>query len=410
MTIGQRIAQLRKERGMSQEELGEAMGVSRQAISKWESDAALPEVEKLIALSRLFSIPVGQLLGVEEPPPERETGAGDGEDGAPGDQADRAAHLAEEVLRRYVAARPAPAPRRRWPWVAAAVLVLFAAAQVESSIRTLQSQLGDLQSQVSRVDANQSSVNSQIQSITRQVEQSLASQASRLVNSELRMEQLDLQAGTAELSVQVTPKSAQEGESMALTVTGGEDSWSWPLEPAADGLTRRAEFTLPLVDGLRYYVTFQADGERQTEELTGVEAFSDLAENTSLILDGESGGGWSYSEEEGGIVFTGYEAHVMHFAKILWTAEDPPRVESCTLQIRRGDRVWKTLEMECTDRWEDGSQFALVLSGLTVPCGEDETVWLTAVARDNYGRTASLELGGVSPDGSLSAPASPAGG
>lgn len=85
MTIGQRIAQLRKERGMSQEELGEAMGVSRQAISKWESDAALPEVEKLIALSRLFSIPVGQLLGVEEPAPEQEAQAGADAGEAPGD-------------------------------------------------------------------------------------------------------------------------------------------------------------------------------------------------------------------------------------------------------------------------------------------------------------------------------------
>lgn len=82
-------------------------------------------------------------------------------------------HLAEEVLRRYVAARPAPPPKRRWPWVVGAVLVLFAVGQVESSIRTLQSQLGNLQSQVSRVDANQSNVNSQIQSITQQVEQSL---------------------------------------------------------------------------------------------------------------------------------------------------------------------------------------------------------------------------------------------
>lgn len=405
MTIGQRIAQLRKERGMSQEELGEAMGVSRQAISKWESDTALPEVEKLIALSRLFSIPVGQLLGVEEPAPEQEAQAGADAGEAPGD---RAADLAEEVLRRYVAARPAPPPKRRWPWVVGAVLVLFAVGQVESSIRTLQSQLGNLQSQVSRVDANQSNVNSQIQSITQQVEQSLASQASRLVNSEMRMEKLDLQSGTAQISVQVTPKSVQEGESMALTVSNGEDSWSWPLEPAADGLTRRAELTLPLVDGLRYYVTFQADGEQQTEELTGVEEFSRLAENTSLVLDGESGGGWSYSEEEGGIVFSNYEVHMIHFAKMLWTGEDPPQVESCTLQIRRGDRVWKTLEMECTDRWEDGSQFVAMLTDLTVPCGEGETVELAVVARDNYGRTASLELGGISPDGSLSAPASPA--
>ena len=66
MTVGQRIAQKRKELGLSQEGLGDKLGVSRQAIYKWESDASLPEVEKLVALSRIFSVPVGWLLGEEE--------------------------------------------------------------------------------------------------------------------------------------------------------------------------------------------------------------------------------------------------------------------------------------------------------------------------------------------------------
>ena len=68
MTIGQRIAQKRKELGLSQEALGSKLGVSRQSIYKWEADSALPEIDKLIALSRLFGVSVGWLLGVEEPP------------------------------------------------------------------------------------------------------------------------------------------------------------------------------------------------------------------------------------------------------------------------------------------------------------------------------------------------------
>ena len=59
MTLGQRIAQKRKELGLSQEALGEQLGVSRQSIYKWEADSSLPEIEKLIALSALFSVPVG---------------------------------------------------------------------------------------------------------------------------------------------------------------------------------------------------------------------------------------------------------------------------------------------------------------------------------------------------------------
>lgn len=66
-TIGQRISQQRKKAGLSQEALGEQLGVSRQAISKWESDGAIPEIDKLIALSRLFQVSIGWLLGVEDP-------------------------------------------------------------------------------------------------------------------------------------------------------------------------------------------------------------------------------------------------------------------------------------------------------------------------------------------------------
>ena len=71
MTLGQRIQELRKGLGLSQEELGERMGVSRQAISKWEGDQTIPELDNLIALSRLFGLTMGQLLGVEQPVPPR---------------------------------------------------------------------------------------------------------------------------------------------------------------------------------------------------------------------------------------------------------------------------------------------------------------------------------------------------
>ena len=67
LTTGQRIAQERKKQQLSQVGLATILDVSRQAISKWESDAAIPEIDKLIALSRLFNVSVGWLLGVEDP-------------------------------------------------------------------------------------------------------------------------------------------------------------------------------------------------------------------------------------------------------------------------------------------------------------------------------------------------------
>ena len=62
MTLGQNICRLRTERGLSQGDLADALGVSRQSIYNWEADSALPEVDKLIALSRLFGVSTDYLL------------------------------------------------------------------------------------------------------------------------------------------------------------------------------------------------------------------------------------------------------------------------------------------------------------------------------------------------------------
>ena len=67
MTLGQRIQELRKQQNLSQEELGTKLGVSRQAVSRWEMDGAVPDVDKLIAMSKLFSVTLNDLLGVETP-------------------------------------------------------------------------------------------------------------------------------------------------------------------------------------------------------------------------------------------------------------------------------------------------------------------------------------------------------
>ena len=60
--IGIRLAALRKEHGLSQEELAFRLAVSRQAISKWERGESLPDTENLIALSRLYEITLDELI------------------------------------------------------------------------------------------------------------------------------------------------------------------------------------------------------------------------------------------------------------------------------------------------------------------------------------------------------------
>lgn len=68
MTLGQRISGYRKALGVSQEELGARLGVSRQAVSKWETGAAAPDMENLLALAREFGVSVAELTQTPEPP------------------------------------------------------------------------------------------------------------------------------------------------------------------------------------------------------------------------------------------------------------------------------------------------------------------------------------------------------
>ena len=70
MRLGETIYRLRTEKGMSQGELAEALSVSRQSVSKWETDGATPDLEKLIKLSELFGISLDTLVKGREPATE----------------------------------------------------------------------------------------------------------------------------------------------------------------------------------------------------------------------------------------------------------------------------------------------------------------------------------------------------
>ncbi len=69
MNMAERIQHLRKMKGVSQEELADKIGVSRQAVSKWESEQSTPEIEKIIIMSDYFEVTTDYLLkGIEGNP------------------------------------------------------------------------------------------------------------------------------------------------------------------------------------------------------------------------------------------------------------------------------------------------------------------------------------------------------
>ena len=261
MTTGQRIAQKRKEAGLSQETLGAELGVSRQSIYKWESDTALPEIDKLVALSRRFGVTVGWLLGVEEAP---ETAS------APdsGELTDAQLKMVEEITARYIAALPAPKPRKKWPYVLAALMVLYAAHRAYQSIDR---QFDGVYSRIGQMD---SSMSNQVYSISGQVEEILKQQNSLTVDYGIELVSADLVKNAVTFSVYAVPKTYVEGMRVEFSVDNGHSSNSKTVlsEPDQNGQPVSEKFstelTCELTDDISITAVFvMPDGTRQTQPL-----------------------------------------------------------------------------------------------------------------------------------------------
>lgn len=106
MTLGERIIHYRKRQGLSQEQLSQRLGVSRQSVSKWERDESLPETDKLPLLAKTLGVSLDALLSGEEEAPPQSAGPMPATGGAVG----KLAWLF-----------------RRWGWVGGLVLAAYGA-------------------------------------------------------------------------------------------------------------------------------------------------------------------------------------------------------------------------------------------------------------------------------------------
>lgn len=75
MDFGDRLKQIRMNQGLSQEQLAEKIGVSRQAITKWETNRGLPDVENMVILAEIFKITLDELILQEKQTQEAKKGA-----------------------------------------------------------------------------------------------------------------------------------------------------------------------------------------------------------------------------------------------------------------------------------------------------------------------------------------------
>lgn len=259
MTTGQRIAAKRKELNLSQESLGEQLGVSRQSIYKWESDLSLPEIDKLVAMSRLFGVPVGWLLGVEEP-------AADTPPSSPADSGEltqRQLEMVEEIVSRYLASQPKAKPRRRWPYVLAVGLLMFALFHLFDRLERLDDQYQNLSSSVRNITTD---VSRQIGSITDRVEEVLKSQNELTADYDTQLLSADLKRNTVTFSVRVVPKTYVEGMEVLFLCDSGDGPAEFPSLPAP-GNSFTGEITCELTDNITLSAVFVTGDTRQNQIL-----------------------------------------------------------------------------------------------------------------------------------------------
>lgn len=260
MTLGQRIQELRKAAGLTQESLGEALGVSRQAVSKWESDGGIPELDALIAMSRLFGVTIGQLLGVEEPvsAEEESTSTMDEE-------------RVEAILSRYVEESRQHEPTKRPPlasWAIAAIALVAAIAIAAVSIgrvREVRQDINDLWDNVAQVESIVTNVRNQIgglsQNIREQVGEALEMQ-SRFVNDfSHELTAVNMENQTVTLRFDATLREYTAGSTLQILInwTKPDETRGQTVSEFVPGPDFTAEITIPMCNTAQVVVRAKDD-------------------------------------------------------------------------------------------------------------------------------------------------------
>ena len=262
MTTGQRIAAKRKELALSQEALGAELGVSRQSIYKWESDASLPEIDKLIALSRRFGVPVGWLLGVEEETPAPET------------LTERQLQKVEELTAQYLAAQPPQRKPSRALLAAGGALglalVILAAVFCQRVLR-LESQQTQLRSEIAQTTAEQmEDLRDQVQDILRQQRDLLAEGSSLLSDFGAAVEDVAFRTEGSAITVSAwaVPKTWREGMTAEFLLTSDGETTAVSGALGEGNRFSAPAVTAPLTDDISLSVALTLpDGSRETETL-----------------------------------------------------------------------------------------------------------------------------------------------
>ena len=256
MTLGQNIQSARKAQGLSQEALAEKIGVSRQALGKWEKDTALPGLDNLQALAAALGIGVAELLGTQAADPA-------------------APAVTLDALRDLLAARDAEEKRRRRLWGCAggaAFLVLAGllagvALQYERQIETLRR---NTLMQQNYYDTQQEELTAKIEELQRDVRMGEATVTDWRWTPVDKLHR-DADKSWMPVQVQVTPRTTHDGMTASLSVRCGDDTQIYEMTAAPDGSYTAQGIVFAVGSTYELSVQWTADGVTTNEILDTID-------------------------------------------------------------------------------------------------------------------------------------------
>lgn len=354
MKLYEKLYELRRASGMSQEELAEKLGVSRQAVSKWESGATQPELSKLIELSKLYSVSVDELLSLEHAKPEQDAAESPVQSNAEKAPAEKLSFRDFCIQHKKIIGGAA---------VAAMALAALIAVGVHynNRINSLSMQVNDLRSQLYNVQNN---LSNQIAGISNNVSDILARESSLISQYSYEVKSVNLKKQECTLAFSLLPKTISEGTTVIIGVT--DHGNSSPLDSYRPGysadLTQdgfgylHGSVTVPLSDELGVNVNFMTNGETQSQELDTISNLKSQYQPqlksflSPISYERQAGSKWQYQFTPGNVGIP--------LGTISLGALSDVSIRSACLEYTRANQLLRRVPLEAS--YSDGSAVTYV--------------------------------------------------
>lgn len=332
MNIHLKIQELRKKNGFSQEDLAEKLGVSRQAVSKWESGASTPDLDKIVLLSKIFSVPISELIMGEQEKSTTDTGESDEkyEEMLNG-------HLME-IDRMLKSAQPKKKTGKKIFFSVLAILAaLYFIVYYADKMQRLENNINSLQSNMSNIRYD---IGSQMNSIQSEIYESLKKEYGLISDFNIKERDIDFPRRNVTLDISAKPREWTDGSYAKLVIS------SDGLERTFDGVysdgTITASADVPLSDLIEISVVITNGDTIKQEKLDDI---YDLPSRYILDVDAHGSICSSHTLGSDKLTISG-TVDLMIYSKYF----DPknsslPKVESAVLEISKNGAVINTADL-----------------------------------------------------------------